>query len=79
MIAGAIVALAAIAALFVLAPLRRSTAAPTGEAEDRSDLEHEALRQTLRDIELDHATGKLSDDDYAELRARAETRDGGSI
>jgi len=78
-IAGAIVALAAVAALFVLAPLRRPTATPAGGAEEPLNLEEEAARQILRDIELDHATGKLSDADYAALRAGPSTRDGGSI
>lgn len=57
--------------LFISAPLRR----PVGEAEEQagddrlSELEaaRAAKDRELRDAELDHRTGKLSDDDYAEL------------
>ena len=55
--------------LFVTAPLRRlGSPAP---AEDSSLAELEAAREAkyreLRDAELDHNTGKLSDADYEEL------------
>ena len=55
--------------LFVTAPLRRlGSPAP---AEDSSLAELEAAREAkyreLRDAELDHSTGKLSDADYEEL------------
>jgi hypothetical protein len=55
--------------LFVTAPLRRlGSPAP---AEDPSLAELEAAREAkyreLRDAELDHSTGKLSDADYEEL------------
>jgi len=60
--------------LFVTAPLRR-VALPTAdrpeEASDSNLAELEAAREAkyreLRDAELDHRTGKLSDADYAEL------------
>ncbi|MBV9605354.1 MAG: hypothetical protein JO027_09610 [Solirubrobacterales bacterium] len=54
--------------LFVSAPLRRASS----EAEESAGVaELEAAREAklreLRDAELDHRTGKLSDEDYAEL------------
>ena len=61
---------------FVLAPVRRAGAAPTpGAGEDQAhdtvlaELEaaREAKYRELRDADLDHRTGKLSDDDYEEL------------
>jgi hypothetical protein len=68
-----LVVLAVIAALvlFVSAPLRRlgdASGADAG-ASDLAELEaaREAKYRELRDAELDHSTGKLSDADYAEL------------
>ena len=58
--------------LFLSAPLRRP-ARPADAIGSASEglAELEALREAkyreLRDAELDHRTGKLSDDDYAEL------------
>jgi hypothetical protein len=66
-------AIAAVALVFVLLPLlsgegvgqpRRRAAAP-----EPVDLRHEGAIQALREIEFDRATGKLSDADYAELKA----------
>jgi hypothetical protein len=66
-----------IVVVIVSAPLRRS---PLAEGRVRSDLaELEAAREAkyreIRDAELDHRTGKLSDSDYqaidGELRAEA--------
>ncbi len=52
--------------LFISAPLRRP--APSERQEDRrvGDLEaaREAKYSEIRDAELDHSTGKLSDEDY---------------
>jgi hypothetical protein len=66
-------------AVFVAAPLRRSRAAagPRDEAPDDpriADLEarKETKYREIRDAELDHAQGKLSDADWA--RADAELR-----
>jgi hypothetical protein len=56
--------------LFISAPLRRPAAQPEGPGGDSlSELEaaREAKYRELRDAELDHRTGKLSDQDYAEL------------
>jgi hypothetical protein len=54
--------------LFLSAPLRRlspSVHEPSGVAE--LEAAREAKYRELRDAELDHRTGKLSDEDYAEL------------
>lgn len=66
----ALLALAVLA--FVLWPMLRGHAPDLG---DDSLPEAEETRRgravaALREIEFDHATGKLAEDDYAELRAR---------
>jgi hypothetical protein len=38
--------------------------------------EREAVLATLRDLDADHASGRLGDDDYTVLRAEAMTRGG---
>ncbi len=59
--------------VFVTAPLRRvvgpSRASDSALADDVAELEaaREAKYRELRDAELDHRTGKLSDADYDEL------------
>ena len=61
---------------FVAAPLRRASA-DAAEDPDIADLEarKEAKYREIRDAELDHAAGKLSDEDFrrqdGELRAEA--------
>jgi len=76
----AVVALAAgLLVSFVAAPLRtprRSLSQDNGaEAQDAARHEREAVYASLRDLDHDHETAKLSDDDYqsmrGELRARA--------
>ena len=68
--------LLALVAWFVSAPLRAPDGAP-GEDPRLADLEarKEAKYREIRDAELDHAQGKLSDEDWraadAELRAEA--------
>jgi hypothetical protein len=54
--------------LFVSAPLRRPSP-PAEEPVGVAELEaaREAKYRELRDADLDHRTGKLSDEDYAEL------------
>ena len=54
--------------LFISAPLRRPSP-PAEEPIGVAELEaaREAKYRELRDAELDHRTGKLSDEDYAEL------------
>ena len=71
-------AIVAIVAIFVSAPLRRSEPVE-GEGEDPVLADLEARKQAkyreIRDTELDHAQGKLSDEEYtrqdAELRREA--------
>jgi hypothetical protein len=60
--------------LFVSAPLRRSSPS-VEEPEGVAELEaaREAKYRELRDAELDHRTGKLSDEDYAELDTALRT------
>jgi hypothetical protein len=68
--------LLALVAWFVTVPLRRPALAP-GEDPVVADLEarKEAKYREIRDAQLDHAQGKLSDDDWraadAELRGEA--------
>jgi hypothetical protein len=64
-------------AAFVLVPLRRERSEGGGEDPRVADLESrkEAKYREIRDTELDHAAGKLSDADFrrqdAELRHEA--------
>jgi len=70
----AMLVLVGVVGAIILTPLfRRSgvvsfegTAAAQGQAGRRAEA-------VLADLEFDHATGKLADDDYAALRARLET------
>jgi hypothetical protein len=63
--------------LFLSAPLRRlSPPADLDPARgEQAELEaaREAKYRELRDAELDHRTGKLSDEDYAELDTALRT------
>ena len=64
-------------AYFVLAPLRRRQSEGGGEDPRIAELQSrkEAKYREIRDTELDHAAGKLSEEDFrrqdAELRAEA--------
>ena len=79
----AVLAVIAALVLFVSAPLRRLGDAPEADAgaANLPDLEaaREAKYRELRDAELDHSTGKLSDADYEELdrSLRGEAIDAG--
>ncbi len=65
-----LVVLACAAAVFVLWPLWRPVPAPAPDAERQRLLAaREAAYRALRDLDLDHETGKLADGDYAALRA----------
>jgi hypothetical protein len=60
------------AVLFVTQPLRRATGGRQPAVKSESDLDEleaarEAKYRELRDADLDHRTGKLSDDDYEAL------------
>jgi hypothetical protein len=71
-------ALVAVASLFVAAPLFRWRApdAPAQRADERERWERQK-RQALaaiKEAELDHQMGKLSNDDLAAMRARFEAQ-----
>lgn len=69
------VGLAAAVAWYVLVPLwGRRSARDGGEPAERARLvrERETALRSLRDLALDHATGKMSDADYDALRSRQE-------
>lgn len=69
------VVLAAACAFFVLAPLRRPASPPEEDGERERLLQvREVANQALRDTDFDHATGKISDADYADFRARHEAQ-----
>ena len=55
--------------LFLTGPLRRRTEPAAPEAAGVAELEaaRQAKYRELRDAELDHSTGKLSDADYEEI------------
>jgi hypothetical protein len=69
--------LLALVVWFVTAPLRRGAEPGEGEDPRLADLEarKEAKYREIRDTQLDHAAGKLSDEDFrrqdAELRREA--------
>jgi hypothetical protein len=72
-----ILAILTLLVMFVSAPLRRPVARAAHEGEELAELEaaRAAKYREIRDAELDHRTGKLSDLDYEEvdreLRAEA--------
>ena len=76
LVLGTLLALAGLA--FVLYPLFADPGAaiPRREtgARDASDVTQEDAVAALREVEFDRATGKLSDSDYAALRARYTSR-----
>jgi hypothetical protein len=73
----AVVVLIAVVALIVAAPLRGGAPPPAAGETRRAELEaaKQAKYREIRDAQLDHRMGKLSDDDYRatdrELRAQA--------
>jgi hypothetical protein len=74
LVLGVVLALAALA--FVLYPIFRApsdwivTNSPQGSDGNTGVSEKQSAIDALREIEFDRATGKLSDSDYATLRAR---------
>lgn len=75
MIAAITIGLAAAAAWYVLVPLwRTGPDAVRNDSAERARLvrERESALRALRDLALDHATGKMSDADYDALRVREE-------
>jgi hypothetical protein len=69
------IALAALVAVLVLAPLRTRAAVTAPDRRDDLEAAKEAKYREIKDAELDHEMGKLSDEDWraldAELRAQA--------
>jgi hypothetical protein len=55
--------------LFVSAPLRRQRASLSADSTELANLDaaRDAKYREIRDAELDHQTGKLSDEDYAAI------------
>lgn len=75
MIAAIALGLAAAAAWYVLGPLSpRASAGSPQSTTERARLVHarERALRALRDLALDHATGKMSDADYDALRVQQE-------
>ena len=74
-----VLAVLAAVVLIVSAPLRRARPEPPQTGDEVAELEaaRDAKYREIRDAELDHATGKLSTDDYqaidTTLRAEAIT------
>ncbi len=64
-----VLAILAVLVLVVSAPLRRPAGRADHPDEDVAELEaaRAAKYREIRDADLDHRTGKLSDADYAEL------------
>jgi hypothetical protein len=77
--AAALIVLAVVVGLIVARPLARGREMVQRDEERRAELEaaKEAKYREIRDAELDHRMGKLSDDDHRavdrELRAEAMT------
>jgi membrane protein implicated in regulation of membrane protease activity len=73
----ALIVLAAVVVVIVALPFRRPGEAETREEAERAELEaaKEAKYREIRDAELDHRMGKLSDEDWRavdrELRGEA--------
>ncbi len=70
----AMLVLIGVVGVIVLPPLfRRSAPAPAGGTTvAEQGRERDRAADGLRELEFDHATGKLADDDYQTLRARYE-------
>ena len=66
-----VMALVAVAAWVVTRPLRQPDGARRGDARmEALEAAKEAKYREIRDAELDHATGKLTDDDWRALDAQ---------
>ena len=67
--------LLAVVAAFVLRPLLREAPPPAGEDPRVADLEarKEAKYREIRDAQMDHASGKLSDADFSRVDAELRT------
>ncbi len=65
-------AVAALAAVYLLAPAFRRTAVPAADPRMTLETARAAAMRSLHDLDLDWHTGKLSDEDYREQRAVLE-------
>ncbi len=63
---------AALAAVYLLAPAFRRTAVPAADPRTALEAAGAAAIRSLHDLDLDWHTGKLSDDDYRAQRAALE-------
>jgi len=71
-IAATFFAVSVLAAVYLLAPAFHRTDVPTADPLDAIEAAHAAALRSLHDLELDWATGKLSDEDYRAQRAAQE-------
>lgn len=69
MIEAALFVVAVLAALYVLGPAFRGEAIPAGDPRAALEAARAVALRSLHDLELDWATGKLSDEDYQAQRA----------
>lgn len=53
---------------------KQESQAATGRRKRELEREYHALKRALKELELDHAMGKVSPDDYAEIRTRYRER-----
>jgi hypothetical protein len=65
-------AVAGLAALYILLPAFRKSALREVDPRTSLELARETSLRAIRDLELDWATGKVSEDDYRDLRATQE-------
>ncbi|MDR7483947.1 MAG: hypothetical protein QN187_01310 [Armatimonadota bacterium] len=72
MIEAAFFAVAVLAALYLLAPAFRPGEVPAPDPRAALEAARDAGLRSLKDLELDWATGKLSDEDYRTQRAALE-------
>ena len=72
MIEAAFFAVAVLAAVYLLLPAFHK--APIRKADPQTSLElaRDAALRAIKDLDLDWATGKMSEDDYRDLRATQE-------
>jgi len=72
MIDAAFFAVAVLAAVYLLLPAFRRS--PLRETDPRTSLElaRDTALRAIKDLDLDWATGKMSEDDYRDLRATQE-------
>lgn len=63
---------AALIALYLLQPTMRRTAVPASDTRTALEAGRSTALRALHDLDLDRATGKLSDEDYRTQRAVLE-------